>query len=62
MEERKGADGPSYRSRTGKPMPAPHLRGPYKGPKLKQLQLELREYMKQLTALQGSRLYIHRKK
>lgn len=32
-------------------MPAPHLRGPYEGPPLEQLQNELRVYMRQLTAI-----------
>lgn len=36
---------------TGRPMPAPYNRGPYKGPPLEQLQLELRSYMKKLTAI-----------
>ena len=33
----------------GRPMPAPHLRGPSKGPPLEQLQMELKEYMRKLT-------------
>ena len=36
---------------TGRPMPVPYCRGPYKGPPLEQLQLELRSYMKKLTAI-----------
>lgn len=36
---------------TGRLMPAPHLRGPYEGPALEQLETELRAYMKQLTAI-----------
>ena len=36
---------------TGRPMPAPNLRGPHKGPPLEQLQLEIREYIKQLTGI-----------
>ncbi len=36
---------------TGRPMPVPYLRGPYEGPPLEQLQMELRAYMKQLTAI-----------
>ncbi len=32
-------------------MPVPYLRGPYEGPPLEQLQMELRAYMKQLTAI-----------
>ncbi len=36
---------------TGRPMPAPFCRGPYKGPPLEQLQMELRVYMKKLTAI-----------
>ncbi len=34
---------------TGRPMPVPYLRGPYEGPLL--LQIELRAYMKQITAI-----------
>ncbi len=30
---------------TGRPMPFPYLRGPYEGPPLEQLQMELRAYM-----------------
>lgn len=36
---------------TGRPMPAPFCRGPYKGPPLEQLQMELKSYMKKLTAI-----------
>ncbi|KAL0149157.1 hypothetical protein M9458_055589, partial [Cirrhinus mrigala] len=36
---------------TGRPMPVPYSRGPYKGPPLEQLQMELRLYMKKLTAI-----------
>ncbi len=36
---------------TGRPMPVPYLRGPYEGPPLEQLQMELGAYMKQLTAI-----------
>lgn len=36
---------------TGRPMPAPHLRGPYEGPPLEQLQAELRAYIRQLTSI-----------
>ena len=36
---------------TGRPMPAPHLRGPYKGPPLEKLPMELKEYMKQLSTI-----------
>ncbi len=36
---------------TGRPMPVPYLRGPYEGPPLEQLQMELRAYMKQITAI-----------
>ncbi len=36
---------------TGRPMPVPYCRGPYKGPPLEQLQMELRSYMKKLTAI-----------
>ena len=36
---------------TGRPMPSPTLRGPYKGPPLEQPQLEIREYIRQLTAM-----------
>ncbi|XP_056592765.1 uncharacterized protein LOC130411831 [Triplophysa dalaica] len=36
---------------TGRPMPVPYLRGPYDGPPLEQLQVELRTYMRQLTAI-----------
>ncbi len=33
---------------TGRPMPVPYYRGPYKGHPLEQLQMELRSYMKTL--------------
>ena len=36
---------------TARPMPAPTIRGPHKGPPLEQLELEIREYIKQLTAI-----------
>lgn len=36
---------------TGRPMPAPYCRGPYKGPPLEQLQMELKSYMRKLTAI-----------
>lgn len=36
---------------TGCPMPVPFCRGPYKEPPLEQLQMELRSYMKNLTAI-----------
>ncbi len=36
---------------TGRPMPVPYCRGSYKGPPLEQLQMELRSYMKKLTAI-----------
>lgn len=36
---------------TGRPMPVPFSRGPYKGPPLEQLQMELRSYMMKLTAI-----------
>ncbi len=36
---------------TGRPMPATFCRDPYKGPPLEQLQMELRAYMKKLTAI-----------
>lgn len=45
---------------TGRPMPAPHLRGPYKGPSLEQLQLELKEYMRQLTVIHKA-IYLQEK-
>ncbi|ROL43699.1 Retrovirus-related Pol polyprotein from transposon 412 [Anabarilius grahami] len=36
---------------TGRLMPAPHLRGPYEGPPLEQLETEIRAYMRQLTTI-----------
>ncbi|KAL0198676.1 hypothetical protein M9458_007216 [Cirrhinus mrigala] len=36
---------------TGRPMPVPYCRAPYKGPPLEQLQMELRSYMMKLTAI-----------
>ena len=36
---------------TGWPMPVPRMRGPYRGPSLNTLELELKQYMKQLTAI-----------
>ncbi|KAM3609626.1 uncharacterized protein V6R79_017931 [Siganus canaliculatus] len=36
---------------TGRPMPIPYLRGPYKGPSLEQLQCELASYVQQLTQI-----------
>ncbi len=35
---------------TGRPMPVPYCRGPYKGPTLEQLQMERRSNMRKLTA------------
>lgn len=45
---------------TGRPMPAPQLRGPYKGPPLELLQDELKIYMKQLSAISIS-IYLQEK-
>jgi len=36
---------------TGRPMTAPTIRGPHKGPPLEKLQMEIREYIKQLAAI-----------
>ncbi|KAG7316765.1 hypothetical protein KOW79_020306 [Hemibagrus wyckioides] len=36
---------------TGRPMPVPYLRGPYKGPSLEQLESELGNYVKHLTEI-----------
>ncbi len=36
---------------TGRPMPVPFCGGPFKGPPLEKLQMELRSYMKKLTAI-----------
>ncbi|XP_041837683.1 uncharacterized protein LOC121637533 [Melanotaenia boesemani] len=36
---------------TGRPMPGPQFRGPFKGPPLEQLEKELHSYMKQLSAI-----------
>ncbi|XP_034150968.1 uncharacterized protein LOC114829948 [Esox lucius] len=36
---------------TGRPMPVPVLRGPHEGPPLEQLELEFREYIRQLTTI-----------
>lgn len=35
----------------GRPIPVSYCRGPYKGPPLEQLQMELHSYMKKLTAI-----------
>lgn len=32
-------------------MPSPVIRGPHKGPPLEQLEMEIKEYIKQLTAI-----------
>lgn len=45
---------------TGRPMPAPQLRGPYKEPPLELLQDELKVYMKQLNAIYIS-IYLQEK-
>ncbi|XP_059191784.1 uncharacterized protein LOC131973740 [Centropristis striata] len=45
---------------TGRPMPTPQMRGPYKGPSLEQLQTELQDYMKHLTAIHRS-IYLQEK-
>ncbi|XP_072904472.1 uncharacterized protein [Hemitrygon akajei] len=39
---------------TGRPMPVPQWRGPYKGPSLEQLEIELKQYMQQLTMIHRS--------
>ena len=36
---------------TGRPMPVAYLRGPYRGPPLEQLEMELASYVKHLTAV-----------
>ncbi len=46
---------------TGRPMPVPYCRGPYKGPPLEQLQMELCSYMKKLTAIHKA-IYLQKKK
>ncbi len=46
---------------TGGPMPVPYCRGPYKGPPLEQLQMELRSYMKKLTAIHKA-IYLQEKR
>ncbi len=45
----------------GQPMPVPYCRGPYKGPPLEQLQMELRSYMKKLTVIHKA-IYLQEKK
>ncbi|XP_059202559.1 uncharacterized protein LOC131982018 [Centropristis striata] len=45
---------------TGRPMPTPQMRGPYKGPSLEQLQTELQDYMRHLTAIHRS-IYLQEK-
>ncbi len=42
----------------GRPMPVPYCTGPYIGPPLEQLQMELRSYMKKLTAIHKA-IYLH---
>ncbi len=46
---------------TGRPMPVPYCRGPYKGPPLEQLQMELRSYMNKLTAIHKA-IYLQEKR
>ncbi|XP_036066596.1 uncharacterized protein K02A2.6-like [Oryzias melastigma] len=46
---------------TGRPMPTPQFREPYKGPTLEQLQGELTEYVRQLTAIHKS-IYLQEKR
>ncbi len=46
---------------TGRPMSVPYCRGPYKGPPLEQLQMELCSYMKKLTAIHKA-IYLQEKK
>ncbi|XP_072894484.1 uncharacterized protein [Hemitrygon akajei] len=45
---------------TGRPMPVPQWRGPYKGPSLEQLEIELKQYMQQLTMIHRS-IYVQEK-
>nr|XP_054587273.1 uncharacterized protein LOC129152946 [Nothobranchius furzeri] len=46
---------------TGRPMPAPQLRGPHKGPSLEQLELEFKSYIKQLTSIHKA-IYLQEKR
>lgn len=45
---------------TGRPMPVPQWRSPFKGPPLEQLQTELKDYVEQLTAIHRA-IYLQEK-
>ena len=51
MQENRVTHSSPHEMLTGRPMPVPRMRGLYGGPSLKTLELELKQYVKQLTVI-----------